>query len=54
MCTLDLSTQLQTDYRATSPICLVIFINLKKVQTLEISANASSHVCVVMQGSGES
>nr|WP_234361313.1 cupin [Francisella tularensis] len=54
ICTLDLSTQLQTDYRATSPVCLVSFINLKKGQLLEISANASSHVFVVMQGSGES
>lgn len=29
-------------------------MNLKKDQSLEISANASSHVFVVMQGSGES
>ncbi|MED7789684.1 cupin [Francisella sp. 19X1-34] len=52
--TLDLSSQLQTDYKATSPACLISFINLKKDQYIKASANAGSHVFVVIEGTGYS
>ena len=54
ICTLDLSSRLQTDYQVTFPVCLISFINLKKDQLLDLSANVSSHVLIVMQGAGES
>ena len=50
--TLDFSQQLKTDYRATSPSCLVSFINLKANESININANAGSHVFLVMSGSG--
>ncbi len=50
----DFAKQLQTPYPATSPNCLVGFINLDNDQTLKCQANATSHIFVIVEGQGYS
>ena len=48
---IDLSAQLQTQYPATTPSCLVSFINLNANQSIDCHSNAASHVFVLIAGS---
>jgi len=48
----DLSKELLTDYRATTPNCLASFVTLLANENIKCSANATSHLFVVISGSG--
>lgn len=50
--TLDLSKQLQTSYPATTPNCLASFVYIQSDSSIEIKANATSHLFMVIKGSG--
>lgn len=49
---IDLAHHLETPYPATSPNCLVNFVHIVKGDSLKCEANATSHVFVVIGGSG--
>ncbi len=49
--TIDISDQLQTPYPATSPSCLVSFINLNANQSVDCCNQAATHVFVLISGS---
>jgi gentisate 1,2-dioxygenase len=51
--TLDLSEHLQTDYPATSPVCLASFVYIRSGTAIATEANATSHLFVVLTGQGE-
>jgi gentisate 1,2-dioxygenase len=48
----DLSKELVTDYRATTPNCLASFITILANESTNCTANATSHLFVVIAGSG--
>lgn len=49
---INLSSQLQIAYPATTPNCLVSFIMINKNEHIECFANATSNLFVVIKGSG--
>ncbi len=49
---IDLSKDLVTDYRATTPNCLASFITILANEHTSCMANATSHLFVVIAGSG--
>ncbi len=51
--TLDLSKNLETDYRATSPNCLANFVYIQKDESILTNANSTSHLFVVIRGKGK-
>ncbi|WP_235842381.1 cupin domain-containing protein [Cysteiniphilum halobium] len=52
--TVDLSSELQAASLATSPAMSLSFVNICSNEMLTTKANASSHVFVVIKGSGQS
>lgn len=49
----DLSKNLNIDYPATSPNCLINFVRIQENEALESRANAGSQLFFVIQGKGE-
>ena len=51
--TLDLSKNLETGYRATSPNCLINFVYIEPEESIVTNANSTSHLFVVIRGQGQ-
>ena len=50
---MDYSDELQTDFPATSPVCLVGFVYIQPNESIQTEGSGSSNVFVVLRGKGK-